>query len=121
MMTILVGAGVFLATSAAAQSPTNATPLDKTTLHHQRQYEMMKYMTQEMSVMTEQMSRGELTVEQRKQMAQRMAIMSTMMRNMSGPEGRPAMTEAEWQSQMDQMRKQMDDMMRDSSTKPASQ
>jgi len=121
MMTILVWVGFLFATSAAAQSPTNATPQDKTSLHHQRQYQLMKYMTQEMSAMTEQMSRGELTVDQRKQMAQRMAAMSTVMRNMSGLEGRPAMSEAEWQRQMDQMSKQMDDMMRASSMKPASQ
>ena len=121
MMAILGWMGVLVATSAAAQSPTNATPLDTTTLHHQREYQMMKYMNQEMSAMTEQMSRGELTVEQRKQMAQRMAGMSTMMRHMSGLEGRPAMSEAEWQRQMDQMGKQMNDMIRDASTKPPSQ
>jgi hypothetical protein len=119
MLTIALCMGMFIVTSAVAQSPTNATAQDKTTQHHLRQYQMMKDMTQEMSAMTEQMSRGDLTPDQRKQVAQRMAFMSTMMRRMSGLEARPAMREAEWQNQMDQMRKQMDDMMRNSSIKPA--
>ena len=75
-------------------------------------YQMMKDMTDQMGQMTEQMSRGELTPEQRKQMTDRMGLMSTMMRRMSGLAGRPAMKDTEWQKQMDQMRKQMDMMMR---------
>ena len=53
--------------------------------------------------MTEQMSQGALTPEQQKQMARRMAVMSAMMRRMLGLEARPAMRDAEWQKQMDQM------------------
>lgn len=79
---------------------------------------MMKDMTGEMGKMTEQMSQGALTPEQRKQMAQRMAVMSTMMRRMSGLEARPAMKDADRQKQMNQMRRQMDEMMRDSTMPP---
>lgn len=116
----LVCLGMLVAMSAAAQAPTVPTTQDPMTLHHVRQAQMMKEMTQEMSAMTEQMSRGDLTPGERKQMAQRMALMATMMRRMSGLEARPAMSEPEWQRQMDQMRKQMDDMMRQSTMKPAS-
>ena len=71
-------------------------------------------MTGEMSKMTEQMSPGVLTPEQSKQMAQHMTSMSVMMRRMSGLASRPAMKNADQQKQMDQMRKQMDEMMRGS-------
>jgi hypothetical protein len=81
-------------------------------------YQLMKDMTGEMTKMTEQMSQGALTPEQRKKMAQRMAVMSTMMRRMSGLEVRPAMKDADWQKQMDQMRRQMDEMMRDPKMAP---
>lgn len=52
-------------------------------------------------------------------MAERMAVMSTMMRRMSSLEARPAMKPTEWQKQMDQMRKQMDEMMRNSLMRPS--
>jgi hypothetical protein len=118
MTAIVVCLGMFLTAPVIAQSPLGATTQDVTSQHHQRIYQMMKDMTQEMGAMTEQMSRGELTPEQRAQMGRRMGLMSTMMRRMSGLEARPAMKEAEWQKQMNQMRKQMDEMMRDSSMKP---
>ena len=111
--------GMFLSTPAIAESSLRATTQDGVNLHHQKLYQMMKDMTQEMSAMTEQMSRGEFTPEQRKQMSRRMAFMSTMMRRMSGLEGRPAMThEPGWQKRMDEMQKQMDDMKRHPLMKP---
>ena len=85
--------------------------------HHQIIADMMKDMSQEMSKMAEQMSRGELTPEQRKHLGQRMEIMSKMMHRMSGLESRPAMKEPEMQQQLKQMRRQMDEMMRDPSMK----
>lgn len=115
---IIVCLGVSAAAPASAQSPTGATTQDVTSWHHQRMYQVMKDMAGEISKMAEQMSRGTLAPEQHKQMAQRMAFMSTMMRRMSWLEGRPAMKEAEWQKQMDRMRKQMDEMMRDSKVTP---
>lgn len=115
MAAIVVCIGTLTAVPAVAQSTLRATAQgDATSLHHLKLYQMMKDMTGEMSAMTEQMSQGALTPEQRKQVAQRMALMSAMMRRMSGLEGRPAMKEAEWQKQMDQMRKRMDEMMRNS-------
>jgi hypothetical protein len=96
---------------AAAQSPTGPTWQDGVSQHHRMQYQIMKDMTDEMGLMTEQMSRGELTPEQRREMAKRMGTMSGMMRRMSGLGSRPAMTEAEQKKRMDQMRKQMDEMV----------
>ena len=115
---IVVCLGVFVVAPANAQSPTGATTQDVTSQHHQKMYQMMKDMTGEMSKMTEQMSQGALTPAQRRQIAQRMTFMSTMMRRMSELEGRPAMKEVEWQKQMGQMRKQMDEMMRNSKMMP---
>ena len=79
---------------------------------------MMKDMTGQMGQMTEQMSRGDLSPEQRLQMAQQMGRMSMMMRRISSLVARPALKEADWQQKMQQMRKQMDEMMRDSRMTP---
>jgi hypothetical protein len=46
-------------------------------------------------------------------MGQRMERMATMMRRMSGLAARPAMANPESQRQMEKMRKQMDEMMRE--------
>lgn len=81
-------------------------------------YRMIKDMTEEMGRMSEQMSRADLDPEQRQQMAQRMGQMSTMMRAISDLVRRPAIREADWPKKMDQMRKQMDDMMHDSRMRP---
>jgi len=110
--------GMLLAAPAIAQSPQGATTQDDVSLHHQRQYQMMKDMTDEIAAMTEQM-RAELPPERRAEMGLRMGLMSTMMRRMSGLEARPAMKEAKWQQQMDQMRQQMDAMMGAPSMKPS--
>jgi polyhydroxyalkanoate synthesis regulator protein len=110
--------GVLLAVTAMAQSPPAATTQDGMSVHHQRLYKIMKDMTQEMTGMTELMSRSNLTPDQRKQMAQRMELMSGMMRRMSGFAAMPAMMDPEQQKQMDEMRKQMDEMMGSSAMKP---
>lgn len=119
IMAIAVCLGIFVATPAMAQSSTGPYWGGNVTQHHRLQYQMMKDMAQEMTRMTEQMSQGELTPEQRKQMAGRMALMSTMMQRMSGLAARPAMREQEWQKQMGGMRKQMDGMVRDSTMVPS--
>ena len=111
MIAVVLCLGIFIAAPALAQSSTGPYWGGDVTEHHRMQYQMMKDMAQEMSRMTEQMSPGQLTSDQRKQMAGRMTLMSTMMRRMSGLAARPAMREAEWQKQMGEMRKQMDDMM----------
>jgi len=110
--------GMLLAAPAIAQPPQGATTQDDVSLHHQRQYQMMKDMTDEMAAMTEQM-RAEVRPGQRAEIGLRMGLMSTMMRRMSGLEARPAMKEAKWQQQMDQMRQQMDAMMGAPSMKPS--
>lgn len=110
--------GMLLAATAMAQSPPPAATQDGMSVHHQRLYKMMKDMTQEMTGMTEQMSRADVTPDQRKQMALRMEAMSGMMHRMSGFEAMPAMMEPEQQKQMDEMRKQMDEMMGSSAMKP---
>jgi hypothetical protein len=116
---IAVCIGVFVSAPASAQPATGAYwGGNDVSQHHQIQYQVMKGMTAEMSRMTEQMSQGLLTPEQSKEMAKRMAFMSTMMRRMSGLEARPAHTHAQLQNQMDQMRKLMDEMMGNSRMAP---
>ena len=98
---------------ANAQAPVGSTFQDQSRIepHHLRIYQMMKDMTQEMTKMTEQMAQGALTPDQQKQMAQRMQFMSTMMHRLSGLEARPAIKHGELDKQLDQMRKQTDEMM----------
>lgn len=119
MTAIVVCLGIFIAAPAFAQSPTGPYWGSDVTQHHRMQYQMMKDMAQEMTRMTEQMSLGELTSDQRKQMAGRMTLMSAMMRRMSGLAARPAMREPERQKQMGEMRKQMDEMMGSARMAPA--
>jgi hypothetical protein len=102
--------GVFIAGSAVAQPAAAPSFNDVTSQHHQLLNQMMKDMTQEMSAMTDEMSRGELTPEQNRKMSERMGSMASIMRRMSGLGARPHMKEGDWQKQMDQMRKQMDEM-----------
>jgi uncharacterized membrane protein YeiB len=111
MAVIVVCLGVFLAVPARAQS--SAGPA-----WQQWTYQMMKDLTEEMSTMTEQMGRGELSPDQRLQMARRMERMSMMMRRMSSVTALPTMKEADQTKKMQQMRKQMDEMMRDSRMTP---
>ena len=59
--------GVLRAATAMAQSSSPATTQDGVSVHHQRLYKVMNDMTQEMSGMTEQMWRGALAPDQRKQ------------------------------------------------------
>ncbi len=115
---IAVCLGVLVSAPANAQTSVAPTWQDAATQHHQRLYQLMKDMTQEMSRMTDQMSQG-MSAPDRPQMAQRMRRMSMMMRRMAGLAARPAMTEPEWQRQMNRMRTQMDEMMRDPTRAPA--
>ena len=110
---VAICASMLSAASANAQSPAGSTFQDQGRIdpHHLRIYQMMKDMTQEMTKMTEQMAQGALTPDQQKQMAQRMQFMSTMMHRLSGLEARPAIKHGELDKQLDQMRKQMDEMM----------
>ena len=108
---LIICLGISVAAPALAQSSTGAyRGSDDVSQHHQLQYQMMKDMTQEMSRMTEQMSRGDLTPQESKKMGDQMGRMAKMMRFMSGLASRPAHTHAQLQKQMDQMRRQMDEM-----------
>ena len=113
MTAVAICLGILTVFSASAQSPVGSTFQDQDQLdpHHLRIYQMMKDMTQEMTRMTEQMAQGALTPDQQKQMAQRMQFMSTMMHRLSGLEARPAIKHGDMEKQMDQMRKQMDEMI----------
>jgi len=102
--------GMLITGAAGAQPATAPTFKDTTTQHHQMLNQMMSDMTREMTAMTDEMSRGELTPEQNKRMSDRMVVMATIMHRMSGLGARPHMKEGDWQKQMDQMRRQMDGM-----------
>lgn len=115
---IIVCIGMFAAAPASAQPSLGPVELDVVNQHHQMMYQMMSDMTAQMGKMTEQMSRGELTPEQRKQMADRMELMATIMRRLSSLEARPWIKHADFQKRIDDMRKKMDEMMRDSKTTP---
>jgi hypothetical protein len=104
---------------AKAQSSTAPTWADSLSQHHQLQYQMMKDMTEEMTRMTEQMSRGDLKPDETKTMTERMNRMAKMMQLMSGLGARPAHTHAQLQKQMDQMRLQMNEMKKNSQMAPA--
>lgn len=118
---VAIWLGTLAAVSAEAETSGGSTFQDQTQTdpHHQRIYQMMKDMTQEMSRMTEQMSQGALTPDQQKQMARRMEFMSTMMHRLSDLEARPAIKHGDMDKQLNQMRKQMDDMMSSSKMAPA--
>lgn len=122
-MTVSIAAAIacvvmFAVVPASAQVSPAPTWQDIPGKYHQRLSQILTDMTHQMGQMTEQMSRSDLPSDQRQQMAQRMARMSTMMQRISGLVARPALKEADWQEQMDQMRKQMDEMMRDSQMAP---
>lgn len=118
MAAIIVCIGMFAAVPASAQSTTGPTWQDEVSQHHQLQYQMMKDMADQMGQMTEQMSRDDLTPEESKKMGEQMGRMAKMIRFMSGLAARPAHTHAQLQKQMDQMRAQMDEMMRNSRMAP---
>ena len=118
MMAMIGWLGMLGAPAVKAQSSAPAPQQADVSWHHQMLYRIMKDMTEEMSRMTEEMSRSDLTAEQRKRMAQRMQHMATMMRRMSGLAARPAMADPASQKQMEDMRKQMDEMMRDARMMP---
>jgi len=122
MKAVAVCLSIFVATPAGAQSRTDAVEQDGMSQHHRRIYqmmkEMMKDMSQEMSRMTEQMSGSDVKAEMRELISKRMELMSMMMRRLSGLAAMPAMSDAESQKQMEEMRGQMDDMMRDSRMRP---
>lgn len=69
MAALIVCLGVLAVPPAVAQYPPGPSTSIKD--QHQRQYDLMRDMAQEMAKMTEQMSRGALTPEQKASMAQK--------------------------------------------------
>ena len=119
----LAGAAILAATIAASpasfaqalagEAAPRTGPASEASPMFQRHHAMagiMKDMVQEMSRMQEEMGKGELTPEVRKQMAAKMKRMSEMMRRMSGWADRPTMKEPEMRREFEEMRRQMDGM-----------
>jgi len=79
----------------------------------QQMSEMLRDMSGQMGEMFKTMSRGNLTQAQQKQMADRMRTMSGMMQNLSVMAGGGMMLDDEHQKQMQDMRKQMNQMMKE--------
>lgn len=79
---------------------------------------MMHDMADQMMGISGQMSKGNLNADMQKRMGGQMRDMATMMDNMSGMMGKGMMMDAAQQKQMDQMRKQMDDMTKSPATAP---
>lgn len=76
MIAVVAGLGVLCPPAAWAQPAQPAAPQAEMTWHHQMQYRIMKDKTEEMGSMAQQMSRGDLTAEQRKEMGERMERMA---------------------------------------------
>ena len=79
----------------------------------QQMSEMMHDMRGQMEEMSKAMSQGNMTSAQQKRIADRMHAMSEMMGNLSGMMGGGMMLGDEHQRQMQGMRKQMDQMMKE--------
>ena len=116
---LMAGIAMLAALAVAARPSSGAAQQIKVSEHHELQYRLMKDMSQVMSGMGQEMSSADLTPLQRRQMAQRMQRMSTMMDLMSGWTDRPAMNTPELQRQMAQMRTQMNEMMHEMMATPA--
>ena len=80
--------------------------------------EIMRDMTNEMNKMTEEMAKHDVTPEMRKRMTVRMNEMSAMMKRMAGLQDRSSMKEHDAQKHTEEMRRQMDAMMKDPAMLP---
>jgi Asp-tRNA(Asn)/Glu-tRNA(Gln) amidotransferase C subunit len=78
----------------------------------QKMAEVMRDMSEEMSGIQQEMAKGELSPEMRKQMSRQLKDMAGMMQRMSALTDRPSMKGAEMEKQVEEMRKQMDQMKR---------
>lgn len=74
--------------------------------------DVMRDLSKQMNKMEQDMAKGEMSPEKRKRMKQKLAEMSEIMRRMSGLIDRPSMNDPEVWKQTEEMRKQMDSMMR---------
>lgn len=111
MLAVAAGLGMLDAPRAWAQPAQAAAPRAEVSWHHQMLYRII-------AEMAEQMSRGDLTGEQRMQVGERMERMATLMRRMSSLAARPAMANPESQKQMEAMGRETDAMMRHARMRP---
>ena len=113
MAAVVVVLGPLVSAPTFAQTPAGPTQHG---ISKEPMYDTMKEMSQAMAAMTEQMSGGELTPDRRQAMARNMEHMSSMMRRMSGFVSRPSMMgDPQSRAEMDQMKKEMDEMWHDPS------
>ena len=120
--TTVLAMGLLLSPLLYAQTakPGTAERADQASPLMQRNQAMgalMQDMTREMATMQEQMGKGDISPEMRKEMSQKMKRMSGLMSRMSGLIDRPTMKDAEANRQLEQMRKQMGEMSKGSSMK----
>lgn len=73
---------------------------------------LMRDMSLQMNKMQERMAQGEMSPERQKRMQQQLKEMSAMMTRMAWLADRPAMNDPEIGKQTNEMRRQMDNMMR---------
>ena len=109
----LVASPVSFAQAPAGEAVPWTGPASEASPLFQRHHAMpgiMKDMGVEMGRMQEELSKGELSPEARKQMAAKMKRMSEMMQRMSGLQDRPTMKEPEMERQFEQMSREMDEM-----------
>lgn len=116
MSAVIVGLSALSVPFVLAQTPARPDG-SSASINHRQQYILMRDMSQEMAKMAEEMSHGTLSPEQDKLMTKKMKWMSTVMQRMTGLNARHAMKEPEQERQMNQMRKEMDAMMRKPSMK----
>ena len=73
---------------------------------------LMRDMSQQMNRMQEAMAKGDMSPGRRTRMQQQLKEMSEMMMRMAGLADRPSMNDPETKKQTDEMRRQMDALMR---------
>jgi hypothetical protein len=111
-------ASLFLAgLGAVAPSYAQGQPTSKPTVpgyeasgemrRFQRMAEVMRDMSRQMARMEQEMAKGDLAPDMRRQMSQELKQMSAMMRRMSGLVDRPSMKGAEMDKHVEEMRDQM--------------
>jgi len=109
--------GISQAMAATSPDSTEKRPgyesVSRDIARYQAMQDIMKQMQSEMTQMTEQMGKSDLTAEARKDLAAKFKEMAAVMTRMAGLQDRPSMTAAESQKQLDSMRRSMARMTAD--------
>ncbi len=109
----LLTAPLLHAQTAPGAKPAQTGPAGEASPEMRRYRDMqglMQDMAKQMSAMNDQMGKGAPDAQSRKDMSAKMKAMSRVMTRMSGLIDRPTMKDAEANRELEQMRKQMDDM-----------